>query len=249
MPSNRAALALLVTGLVLLPGPAYAIGFEQVDGPERYRTSAGYTATPIDTSNDSMLAEQYGSRLSLRPDVLELPYMADRYRAPNQTRSVLEATIENGSVSSESENVSTDLERLRANYTFLEGPSDSYYRYSVSSTRIEASQVNDSVIADAVREELAVEYSSLTPDERETFRKIRNATVSEEQFAYRPWQDEPVPENPIVEGNQTAYAVRVASHADDFHFPDRLLLGIGASLLGIFSLVLAGGITLFNRWK
>jgi hypothetical protein len=54
--------------------------------------------------------------------------------------------------------------------------------------------VNDSAVAAVVRERLVVKCEELSDDEQETFRKIRNATDSEQAEGYRPWSDEPVPD-------------------------------------------------------
>jgi hypothetical protein len=247
--TSRVALALLVVGVVLLPGPAYAIGLDRLDGPDRHRISTGYVATPIDASNDSLLAERYAGRLALRTESLQYRHVATDYRAPNRTRQVLERAIRNGTATAETSAVRSDLRRLARNETFLTVDDDAYYALSVSSGTVETSRATDAEIAAAVRDELVVDYGRLPAAERRTFGKIRNTTISSERGDYRPWSDEPVPDEPIVERDGTHYAVHVRSHTDDFGFPDGLLVGVAASLVGVTSLLGSGVVWLYGRYR
>lgn len=253
MSSKRVALALFVLGLVLLPGPAYAIGLDRLDGPDRYRSPAGYVAMPIDVQNDSLVADRYANHVTFRTQGLEYRHIADEYRAPNETRQVLDRAIRNGTATTSNRAVHDDVRQLWQEYTFFTISYDGYYAYSVSSsegaTTIKTSRANDSEIAVAVREELVVEYENLSDAERETFRKIRDATESEKQYDYRPWSDEPVPDRPIVERDGTYYAIEVASQTDDFHFPSGFFLGFVASGLGILALLASGGVWLYGRYR
>lgn len=137
--------------------------------------------------------------------------------------------------------------------TVLTGSYDAYDTYSVSSTEdgvtVETSRANESTVAAVVRDELVVDYAELSADEQETFRKIRNATESEEAYDYRPWSDEPAPDRAIVERGGTHYAIEVASQTDDFNFPPGLVAGVVASALGILSLLASGGLWLYGRWR
>lgn len=90
MSPQRAALVALLVGAVLLPGPAYAVGLDRLDGPEQHRSPTGYVATPIDAENDSVLAGQYGSTVAFRPQGLEYRHITDDHRAPNKTQRVLD---------------------------------------------------------------------------------------------------------------------------------------------------------------
>lgn len=248
---NRTALALLVVGLVLLPGPAYAIGLDRLDGPDEHRVSAGYVAEPIAAANDSVLADRYAGQVSFQPSDLEFRHVRDDYRAPDRTRDVLERAIGDGSATTDDGAVESDLRRIERNHTFLTVSFDAYYAYGIESTAdattVETTRANDSEIATAVREELVADYEHLPEAERTTFRKIRQATEADDQYDYRPWSDEPVPGEPIVERDGDYYAVEVASHTDDFHFPDGLFLGFGASIGGIVCLLLSGVIRLYDR--
>lgn len=249
MSLRRASLVLLVIGLVLLPGPKYAIGLDRMDGPDRHRVSNGYVAEPIDVSNDSVLAEEYAQRVSFRTSNMQLPYVAEEYRAPNRTRDVLERAIREGTATTSDEAVAADLRRLERKHTFLTADSQTYYAYTVESTAdattIETTRANGSVIAAAVREELVVSYDDLPEDERATFRKIRDATQDDDRYDYRPWSDEPVPEEPIVEREGTHYAVEVTSQTDDFNVPDGLFLGFAASAVGFVCVLLSVGVGLY----
>lgn len=253
MSPQRAALVLLVIGAILLPGPAYAIGLDRLDGPEQHRSPTGYVATPIEAENDTVLAEQYGSDVAFRTQGLEYRHIADDYRAPNETQRVLERAIRNGTATTSTRAVHDDVRQLQQNYTLLTISYDAYYTYSVSATEdgviVETSRANESAVAAVVRDRLIVDYEALSADEQETFRKIRNATESEQEYDYRPWSDEPVPDRPIVERDGTYYAIEVASHTDDFNFPPGLFLGFVGSALGIVSLLASGTLWLYSRYR
>jgi hypothetical protein len=253
MSPNRIALALLLIGLVLLPGPAYAVGLDRLDGPDRYRVSAGYQATPIDISNDSALTEEYRYGLAFQPADMQFRYVAEDYRAPNRTQRVLERAIRNGSATTEDQAVQADLQQLQRTHPLLTLSYEGYYEYSVSSTdgttTIETTRANDSRIATLVRSNRVVSYENLTEAEQQTFRKIRNATDDTDQYDYRPWSDEPLPERPIVERNETYYTIENTSETDEFNFPDGFVLGIVASGLGLVALVLSGIVWLYARWR
>lgn len=249
---DRPALSLLVVGLVLLPGPAYATALDHLDGPERHRSSAGYVAEPIDASNDTLLAETYGHQLAFQPDDMGYRHVAERYRAPNRTRRTLDRAIETGAATAPNDAVASDLRRLDRNHSFLTREFDRYHAFAVvereAGTGIETTPANDSEVAAAVRERLVVDYERLTPAERETFRKIRNATASAETDDYRPWSDEPLPDEPIVERGGDYYSVAAYSHTDDFGFPPGFFLGVVASAFGLVSVLAAVGVALYSRW-
>jgi hypothetical protein len=253
MAPNRSALALLLLGLVLLPAPAYAIGLERIDAPERHRSSTGYRAPAVDVTNDSALAQRYAKPLAFQPGDLEYSHIARNYEAPNRTRSLLERAIENpnGTATTDNAEVGSDLRRLEREYPYLTVSFDTYYAYSVSTTAetttIEVTRANGSAVAATIRSALVVSYENLSPAEQTTFRKIRNATESAESYDYRPWADEPVPEKPIVAYQGSHYAVRVGTHVDDIDFPDGLFLGLVASGVGLLCLLAAAGVWLYGR--
>jgi hypothetical protein len=253
MSPRRAAVVLFVVGLVLIPGPAYAIGLDRLDGPDRHRRSAGYVAVPIDVSNDTLLTERYGNELSFQPQDMQYRHVAERYRQPNVTRDVLERAIRTGTARSVDPAVGVDLRRVERNHSFLTPSFDRFFAYDVSgrgnTTTVTTTLANDSDVAAVVRRELVSEYSQLSPAERETFRKVRDATRSEERHDYRPWSDEPVPERPIVERDETHYAVEVRSHTDDFGFPDGFLLGVAGSAVGIVAIVASACLWLYGWWR
>lgn len=241
MPSRRAVLAVGVVGLLLLPGPVYATVAEEVTGPDRTRSPSGYTANPIDTTDDERLAERYGPELTVRLERLSEP-VATKYDAPNATRRLVERAIENGTANTTDDRVASDLRRLDRVGGFVASETTTY-RLGVAAsderTTLTARPANESVVAQAVREQLIVEFGSLSADERATFLKIRNATRDESRFDYRPYTDEPVPADRIVRHEGTAYAVERASVSDDAN----LLLpvvGFGLSALGAVCVVGAG---------
>ncbi|UIO99930.1 hypothetical protein Hbl1158_00720 [Halobaculum sp. CBA1158] len=249
MPSDRTALVILLVGLLLVPGPAYAFALDDLGQEERHRSSTGYSATEVDVSNDTVLADRYGTELSVRPSSFQYRHVRERYRAPNRTRETLEAAMADGDAAVESDAVAADLRRLDRNHSFLTAEYDTYYAFDVADGELTATPANDAEVAGVVRDQLVVNYSALPPDERRTFRKIRNATASEEAFDYRPWSDEPVPERPIVERDGRYYAVEVTSHTDDFDFPDGLLLGLAGSGVGVVAVVGGLGTLGYNRWR
>lgn len=253
MSPNHWALAFLLAGLILLPGPAYAIGVDQFDGPDRGRSSAGYAATPINASNDSLLAHKYDGRISFQTEDLTYQHIARNYRAPNETQRVLERAIRNCTATTSSQAVHADLRQLAGNYTFLTISHDAYYSYSISTTAdtttVRTNSANDSTIARAVRDELVVTYGQLPTAQQATFDEIRNATEASDQYEYRPWSDEPVPDKPLVERDGTHYAVEVVSHTDAINVPDGLFLGIIASAVGLVSLLASGGVWLYGRLR
>jgi len=249
MPSDRTALVLVLVGLLLVPGPAYAFALDDLGGEERHRSSTGYSAAEIDASDHTVLADRYADRLAFRPSSLEYHHVREEFRAPNETREALEAAMADGAASVDSAAVAADVRQLQRNNTYLTVEYDTYYAFTLADGELTTTVANDSEIASVVRERLIANYSSLPPAEQRTFRKIRNATVSEEAYDYRPWSDEPVPDAPIVERDGTYYAVEVTSHTDDFDFPDGLLLGLVAAGVGVVA-VLVGIATLgYNRWR
>ncbi|MFC7135727.1 hypothetical protein [Halobaculum litoreum] len=249
MPSDRTALVVVLVGLLLLPGPAYAFALDAADGPERHRSPTGYAATEIAVGNDSVLAERYASSLTFRPESFRYRHVRNDFRAPNRTRETLETAMATGSATVDSDAVAADVRQLRRNYTFLSAEYDTYHTFALADGEVTTTVANESDVAAAVRAELVVSYDDLPPAERRTFRKIRNATESEAAYDYRPWNDEPVPEEPIVERDGTHYAVEVVSHTDDFSFPDGLFLGLVGSGVGVVAVLAGVGTLGYNRWR
>jgi hypothetical protein len=132
MPSDRTALVVVLVGLLLVPEPAYAFALDDIGGPERHRVSAGYAATPIEYSNDTVLAERYAASLTFRPSAFQYRHVREAYHAPNRTRAGLETAIETGSAPVESDAVATDIRALRRNYSFLTVEYDTYYAFAIA---------------------------------------------------------------------------------------------------------------------
>lgn len=248
MSPNRTALVLLAVGLVLLPGPTYAGLLADVGGDERHRSATGYVAEPIDAANDSALADRYADRVSFHPESLTYRHVADEHRAPNRTRETLERAVRNGTASATDGAVRSDLRRITADHSFLTLDYESYHAFSVSGERVRTETANAADVAATVRDELMVDYRDLPPAERETFRKVRNATASEGAYDYRPWSDEALPDEPVVERNGTHYAVSGASVTDDFGTPG-LLAGFAATVVGAGLVVGSAGLWLYGRLR
>lgn len=249
----RRALVLLVVGLLLLPGPVYALGMERLDGSDRHRVAAGYTATPIDIDDDGLLTEKYRGDLTFRTESLAYRHVAADYREPNRTKATLERAIRTGNATTTDERVRADLRRAAERHPFVTVEYDRVYDYTVETrggeTTVETTPASDELVARTVRERLVVPYDTLSPAERETFRKIRAATTDDDPGDYRPWSDEPVPEQPVVARNGTHYAVEVVSHTDDVGPPDGVIAGVGASLLGVCLVVGSGGWLVYGRLR
>jgi hypothetical protein len=247
---TRVAATLLLVGLLLVPGPAYAIGLERLDGPERDRVSTGYRATPIDLGDDATLADDYGIRLAFQPEDLSYGHVAADYRAPNATRDALDRALREGHVAVRDPAVRADVRAIDRNYSFLTREFDDYHAFTLKDGVLRTERADESAVAAVVRDELTVAYADLPPEERETFRKVRDATRREE--SYRPWRDEPVPEAPIVtregngDGDGQAYALEAYSQTDDIDFPDGLLLGIAGSAAGVLSILSGLALWLFD---
>lgn len=247
--SDRSVLALLLVGLLLLPGPAYAVALDGLDGSDPHRSSAGYVAERIDVSNDTLLAERYASHLAFQPSDMAWRHVRDDYRAPNRTRETLDDAIRTGSASTTNASVAADLRSLERNYTLLTREYDTYHSFAVAAADeaivVRTARANDSEIAAMVRDRLVVSYTNLTEEERATFRKIRNATTADGY--YRPWQAEPLPPAPIVERNGTHYAVRQTVSVDDVGFPAGSFAGLVASGIGVLCVLAAIGLGLYRR--
>jgi hypothetical protein len=241
---TRVAATLLLVGLLLVPGPAYAVGLERLDGPDRDRVSTGYRATPIDLGDDAALADDYGTRLAFQPEDLSYDHVAANHRAPNATRDALDRALREGRVEVTDPAVRADVRAIGRNYSFLTREFDGYHAFVLEEGVLRTDRVNESAVATVVREELTVAYADLPPEERQTFRKVRNATRREE--SYRPWRDEPVPDAPIVTRDGQAYALEAYSHTDDIDFPDGLLLGIAGSAAGVLSILSGLALWLFD---
>jgi hypothetical protein len=230
---KRTALVFLLVGLVLLPGPAYAYGFTELTDSDRSRASVGYVATPVDVDNDSAIADDFATEVALQPDELRHDSARDDYEAPNATRDRLVRAIEAGSAPVENASVRRDLRSLDREAPLLTREFDAYYTVELDGSVLRTDRANESTIAAAVRDELVVASADLPSGERETFRKVRNATRHDE--AYHPTHDEPVPDDEIVTSDGQAYHVH-----GTFPFDAGLIAGVGlgaiASVLGTLSL-------------
>lgn len=253
MASNRFALALLVVGLLLLPGPLYADAVADATAPERHRMSTGYVAEPIAAGNDSVLVERYAGRVSFRSERLAYRHVADDYRAPNRTRRTLDRAIREGTATASDADVAADLRALEGDYSLLSVDYERYYAFAVTgrgaNATVRTSRADDAEIAAVVREKLVASYGDLPAAERATFREIRNATASEDAYDYRPWSDEPVPDPPIIERDGTYYAVSAASVTDEFGPSGGVLLGFAGTLAGVGCLLAAGCVRLVGRFR
>lgn len=251
MPS-RPVVALLVVGLLLLPGPVYAAAIDSFT-PERAPT--GYGAERVDLDDPETrerLTERFAEDVTVNLDHVAEPYAADEYRAQNRTVRVLRrAYRENESVRVTDDAVRADVAALARNASFLRPDFDHEPRRLVVDRPDDALMVGTreataSDVFTAVREAAVVRYDALPPAERATTRKVLNASVGEERGYYRPYRDEPHPFPAVVERDGEHYLVRPVVHVDDFG-PDGLFVGLVGSGVGLVCLLGAGAATLVGR--
>lgn len=248
----RAVRVLLLIGLVLLPGPAYAIALEQADQPEPHRSSRGYTATSINASNDSVVVEQYGDEVTFLVEEKNDEHVASDLRAPNRTHEILRRAVGSGETTASQSAVIADIREIDRTYPFVTRGYHTYYELVLTETngglRVNATEATEAEVAAAVRERYVVHYDDLSAEKQRTFDKIRRATRSEDDYGYRPWSNESVVERPaIVEKNGSYYALRAPLHVDDFDLPDGLFLGLVGSAVGIGCLLVGAGILIAQR--
>lgn len=261
MEYRRLALALLVAGVVLLPGVGYVYAVDSLDGPDRHRSSTVLAASEVNASNDTYLAERFGNQVTFWVNTLEYGHVRDDYRAPNRTRAVLLAALEDGSATTTDPDARADLRAIDDEYAFVATSRDSTLRAVALSTEdgtttVTVEPASDEAVADAVRARAVYDYDALPAPEQETVDEILNASRGGDEFdGYRPWSDEPLPQASrfVVEKDGTDYVVRTVAHVDDFSFPDYIVLGVVASGLGVLSLLAAlvvgvGG-WLRRRWR
>ncbi|WP_435101421.1 hypothetical protein [Halarchaeum sp. P4] len=251
MPSNRTALVLLVVGLLLLPGPTYALAADSLMDADERQSATSYQAERIDASNDTLLAQRYGPRLTFWLGQLEYEHVREEFRAPTRTRDALERAVANGSATTISDAVAADLRALDRNYTFLSRESDDTdYAFAVErsteTTTVWASPATDSEVAAAVRERLVVAYANMSDAEQRAFENIRNATAHPEQYDHQPPDEAHLPPKPIVERNGTHYAIRDMSSTDTVTFPPGFFAGLVASGLGVVCVLAAALVASYN---
>jgi hypothetical protein len=248
MPS-RPAIALLVVGLLLLPGPVYAAAVESVDTD---RVSSGYHAERIDLADPEVraeLVEQFSWRMTVFPS-----HVADgssRYNAPDRTAAVLRRAYRtNDSVRVTDEAVRADLVLLDAEADFVALDADNGPRRLVVDRSDDAAVVSITPVPTAVRfemvrDEIVVRYESLPPAERDTVDRVLRTTGDEDAY-YRPYEDEPHPFPAVVEKDGEHYLVRSVITVDDFGTDGRFA-GLVASGIGVVCLLAGGAVALVGR--
>ena len=247
MPS-RPALALLVVGLLLLPGPAYA---GLVDSLDRDRVATGYGAERVDLDDPETrerLTERFADDVTVNLDHVAEPYAADEYRAQNRTVRVLRRAYRgNEPVRVTDDAVRADVTDLARNASFLRPDFDREPRRLVVDRSddvlvVETREANASAVFAAA----VVRYDGLPPAEQATVEKVLNASGGEEHDYYRPYRDEPHPFPAVVEKDGEHYLVQSTVHVDDFG-PDGFFVGLAASGVGLVCLLGAGAAMLVER--
>lgn len=250
MPS-RPALVLLAVGLVLLPGPAYAV---LVDSVRPDRVAAGYSAERVDLDDPdtrARLAETFGHEVTV-----SLHHVDDAsshpYRTPDRTAAVLRRAYRGmDPVRVTDDAVRADVEALARNASFLRPDFDHDPRRLVVHRRdgallVSTRETNASAVFAAVRGDVVVDYDALSPAERDTVDRVLRTAGADDAY-YRPYENEPHPTFPaIVERDGNHYLVQPTVHVDDFGF-DGLVAGIGASAVGLLFLFGGAAVALVER--
>jgi hypothetical protein len=250
MPS-RHVLTRLVVGLLLLPGPVYAVA---VDSLDRERASTGYGAERVDLDDPATgdrLVDRFGADVTVTVAHVAEPYVVDEFRAQNRTVAVLQRAYRGETVRVTDGAVRADVTDLARNASFLRPDFDHDRRRLVVERRGDALVVrtrdaNASAVFAAVRDEAVVQYDALSSEERETVDRVLNASVGEERGYYRPYRDEPHPFPAVIEKDGEHYFVQSSVHVDDFG-PDGFRLGLAGSGVGLVCLLGAGAAVVGER--
>lgn len=244
MPS-RVATTLLVVGLLLIPGPVYAAA---VDSMTPDRVPQGYSAEPVDLDDPEtreQLAETFDDDVTL-----SLYHLTDSPASSDRTAAVLREAYRGGELRVTDEAVRAEIQALARNYTFLRSDADHDPRLLVLDPSADAlvvttRHVSFSEVFREVRGDAVVEYESLSPAERATIDRILNTSGSDAY--YRPYENDPHPDFPVVvEKGGAHYLVQSTIVVDDFS-PDGFYLGVLGTGGGVVALLAGGLLTVLDR--
>jgi len=235
MRPRRAALLLVLIGVLALPAPCYFGWAAQAASPPP-KSPQVYAATPVDPADADdrqQIVYTYGHEVALSLHQVSAAYSAGKYRAPDRTRAVLETAMETGTGNATDPDVEADLRAIHDDYRYVHGTEErrgEYYRIGLgpAADRVTLEPVSLVRVANVTLEAVTVRYASLTDDERRTVDRILDRS-SGDSMGYRPRADEPFEDQlpAVVVRNGTLYSIDVAGHVDDFG------PGFGAALLGL----------------
>lgn len=257
MDRRRAALALLVVGLVLLPAPLYLSWAADATAPPA-KSSQIYAAESVDLDNESdrkHLVYRHWTTVAFSAHQVSQAYSHDEYRAPNESRAALREAMRNGSATVESAGAKADLREIGGEYRFLTDSYtdiEGYYRFRVSENGsvVEADQVSRERIAEAIADQ-APHYENLSAGEQRTLDRVLNQSRTAGD-GYRPRVDEPFADRlptPFWKGD-TLYTVYVTGHVDDFGPGFHgFVYGIFAAIGGVVLVLGSGGYLAYIRWQ
>ncbi len=257
MNRRRAATALLVVGLLLLPAPLYLPAAAEATAPPP-KSSQVYTAEPVDLDNDSdrkHLVDRHWTTVAFSAHQVSERYSHGEYRAPNESRAALREAMRTGSASVESAGARADLREIAGEYRFVTDSYtdiEGYYRLRVSEngSAVEAENVTRERIAEAIAAE-APHYENRAAGEQRTLDRVLDNST-DENWGYRPRVDEPFADRlptPFWKGD-TLYSVHVTGHVDDFG-PGfaAFFVGLAVAAVGLVLVVASGGYLLYRRWQ
>jgi hypothetical protein len=255
MNYRRAALALLVVGVLLLPAPLYLPAAAEATAPPP-KSPQVYAAEPVDLNNGSdreRLVDRHWTSVAFSAHQVSQRYSHDEYRAPNESRAALREAMRTGSATVDSAGAKADLRELGGQYRFLTDrytDIEGYYRFDVreNGSVVEAENVSRERVADAIAQQ-APHYENLSAGEQHTLdRLLDNST--DENWGYRTRVDEPFADRlpTAFWKGDTLYSVSVTGHVDDFG-PGfaAFFAGLAVAALGFVLVLLGGGYLLVRR--
>lgn len=255
MNRRRAALALLVVGLLLLPAPLYLPAAADATAPPP-KSSVFYTAQAVDMNNESdrdRLVSTHWTAVALSAHQVSQAYSHDEYRAPNETRTALRSAMRNGSARVESAGAKADLREIASQYRFLTDRyslTDAYYRLEVreNGSVVEAQNVSRAQVADAIARQ-APHYENLSAGEQRTLDRLLNNST-DESWGYRPRVDEPFADRlpTAFWKGDTLYSASVTGYVDNLG-PGfaAFFYGLYAAAAGLVLVAASGGYLLYQR--
>ena len=255
MTRSRAALALLVVGVLLLPAPLYLPAAAEATAPPP-KSSQVYAAEPVDLDNESdrkQLVDSHWTTVAFSAHQVSQRYSHDEYRAPNESRAALREAMRNGSATVESAGAKADLRAVSSEYRFVTDSYtdiEGYYELRVreNGSVVEAEPASEKRIADAIAAQ-ASHYENRSAGEQRTLDRLLNNST-DENWGYRPRVDEPFADRlpTAFWKGDTLYSVSVTGHVDDFG-PGfaAFFYGLFVAAAGLVLVVVSGGYLLYRR--
>lgn len=221
MDRRKAALALLVVGLLLLPAPFYLGWAAQATAPPP-RTSQVYAAERIDLTNESdrqTVVGRHWTEVAFSVHQLSEPYSAGEYRSPNVSRAALRTAMQNGSATVDDPGAKADLREVAAANSYVTDAysnREQYYRLRVeqNGSVVRTEPVSNARIANMTTAQ-APRHENLSSGEQRTVDQL--LTNASADWGHRPRVDEPFVDRlpTLVWKDGTLYSIYVTGHVDD----------------------------------